>query len=279
MKFSQRIGKTSVRDRMQIDSIDQVLENKLWNDILMYFINEISSYQSGNRESQLGEVYIHIWINFFERKIDELQTNTYGIVRIEEFTKYIKGWFVKANWYEKYDFIEFILPVAKQLSLDFNEKVAHTLKNELSGFTILNNKIIQITSDVEVSSIENALKNTSEFSSVEEHLNQSIELLSNREHPDYRNSIKESISAVEAYCTILTKDKKATLGKALSQIEKSHNLHPALKSAFSSIYGYTSDSSGIRHALIEDDIETTQEDAKFMLVACSAFINYLRSKL
>lgn len=56
-------------------------------------------------------------------------------------------------------------------------------------------------------------------------------------------------------------------------------MHKALKNAFSNLYGYTSDTGGIRHALSEDNLEVTMEDAKFMLVSCSAFINYLKTKL
>ena len=53
-------------------------------------------------------------------------------------------------------------------------------------------------------------------------------------------------------------------------------LHGALKSAFNSLYGFTSDSNGIRHALL-DETNLTFDDAKFMLVTCSAFVNYLKS--
>lgn len=49
--------------------------------------------------------------------------------------------------------------------------------------------------------------------------------------------------------------------------------------AFAALYGYTSDSGGIRHSLLEDDISVSFEDAKFMLVSCSAFINYLKIKI
>jgi len=110
-------------------------------------------------------------------------------------------------------------------------------------------------------------------------LRTSIEYFSNRENPDYRNTIKEAISAVEALCVIITGDKKAKLGQALSNIEKKFKIHGALKNAFSSLYGYSSDSGGIRHSLLEDDISVSFEDAKFMLVSCSAFINYLKVKI
>jgi len=43
------------------------------------------------------------------------------------------------------------------------------------------------------------------------------------------------------------------------------------------MYGYTSDEDGIRHAMLEEP-DVGFEDAKFMLVACSAFINYLKVK-
>ena len=73
-------------------------------------------------------------------------------------------------------------------------------------------------------------------------------------------------------------EKTATLGQALLKIEKKYKLHSALKNAFSALYGYTSDSGGIRHSLLEDDIDVSMEDAKFMLVSCAAFINYLKLK-
>jgi len=40
------------------------------------------------------------------------------------------------------------------------------------------------------------------------------------------------------------------------------------------MYGYMSDESGVRHAMMgEDHLEL--EDARYMFVTCSAFINYL----
>jgi hypothetical protein len=101
--------------------------------------------------------------------------------------------------------------------------------------------------------------------------------MSDRQTPDYRNSIKESISAVESACIIISGDKNATLGKALKIIEDRYSLHGALKSAFEKLYGYTSDAQGIRHALL-DEPNLDFYDAKFMLVTCTTFINYLIGK-
>jgi hypothetical protein len=106
---------------------------------------------------------------------------------------------------------------------------------------------------------------------------QVISLFADRQNPDYRNSIKESISAAEAMCKIITGEKKATLGQALKKLEdKSIELHGSLKSSFSSLYGYTNDAKGIRHGLMEEP--NLDFDAKFMLVSCSGFVNYLAAK-
>lgn len=81
---------------------------------------------------------------------------------------------------------------------------------------------------------------------------------------------------MEAACNLIT-GSKATLGQALKALEGKTEIHPAFKNALSSLYGYTSDASGIRHALIEEE-NVDFADAKFMLVSCAAFVNYLKSK-
>jgi len=98
--------------------------------------------------------------------------------------------------------------------------------------------------------------------------------LSDKKNPDYRNSIKESISAVESICQQITQDPKAELGKALKTIKTKLSIHGALEQGFIKIYGYTSDGDGIRHALM-DEPNLDQEDALYMLITCSSFVNYL----
>lgn len=71
---------------------------------------------------------------------------------------------------------------------------------------------------------------------------------------------------------------KGTLGQLIKKIEETVGLHPALRAAFSSLYGYTSDEDGIRHAILELQ-NIGFEDAKFFLVVCSAFVNLVRGKL
>lgn len=86
---------------------------------------------------------------------------------------------------------------------------------------------------------------------------------------------------MEALCKTIANDDKATLGQALDVIERTHavDFHGALKRAFDSLYGYTSSAEGIRHSLgLLEEPDLNFDDAKFMLVSCSAFVNYLVSK-
>ena len=155
----------------------------------------------------------------------------------------------------------------------FFKRFNKLFEREYIGYRFVDGRIISITDEQEINTIETACNNPYDGCRVQ--IQKAVGFLSDRENPDYKNSIKESISAVESLCQIVTGNKKATLGDALKLLEGEKKIHPALKGAFTKLYGYTSDEGGIRHAegLLESDV--TFEEAKFMLVACSAFINYM----
>ena len=276
MKFSQRIGKTSIKSILQVESIDDDLKNRLWNVILEYFFLKFNSYSSYGDISEREEIYFIIWKEFFKQTVDTRPS--------EGFDRYFRNWFFyQAKWYEIYDFLEFITKLEYirhgQFTQIFKNACNFALEKELSGYRIIGENISKITEDEEVKAIEEALVNTDKWKPITVHLKTALDYFADRKTPDYRNSIKESISAVEAFCRIILNNDKATLGEALSMIEKTYGLHGALKSAFSALYGYTSDSGGIRHSMTGKDIIVNFDDAKFMLVSCSAFINYLKAKM
>jgi hypothetical protein len=73
---------------------------------------------------------------------------------------------------------------------------------------------------------------------------------------------------------------ESTLGKALNALEsKGIKIDDQLKNGFDKIYAFTNNKqSGIRHAIIEEHKNPDFDDAKYMLVVCSSFINYLVGK-
>lgn len=156
----------------------------------------------------------------------------------------------------------------------FTEEFNGVFEQEYVGYRFIDSKIVPITDDHETKTIQEAL--TSPYGEVNQHLEKSLGFLSDRTNPDYANSIKESISAVERMCSLII-GKSTTLGAALDKLEKAGlQIHPAMKSAFEKIYGYTSDGSGIRHSGQLGGANSSFEEAKFMLVSCCAFINYLK---
>ena len=150
-------------------------------------------------------------------------------------------------------------------------------EDEHVGYRFLSGHIVPITDEQELGAVEEACRNPIE--GCRKQMQKAVAFLSDREHPDYKNCIKESISAVESICQVIVGNESATLGAALMQLEKNGvSIHPSLKIAFSKLYGYTTDQGGIRHAEGMFESNVTFEEAKFMLVSCSAFINYLISE-
>ncbi|MDB5091194.1 MAG: hypothetical protein JWR09_5188 [Mucilaginibacter sp.] len=279
MRFSQRIGKTPIKALLQVESIDESLNNRLWNLILEHFFYKFSD-DDDDGQSDRELVCKIIWTEFYGQRIDLIPNSTYRDVSSYGVIDYIKDWyFVKALWYHKFDFVEFISKIKVPIVDNFIKLTNEALKTEISAYRLFAGQIVQITSEEEIISIEEALINSDHLKPVNEHLRKALEMLADKKTPNYRNSIKESISSIEAMCKIIVKDEKATLGKALAIIEKQYNLHSSLKEAYSKIYGYASDANGIRHAMIEGGLPVEFEDAKFMLVSCTAFINYLKAKL
>lgn len=275
--FSHRKGIKPVKNVMQVDSIDDDLRNSLWNALSVYYWDKMEEYDFLSSRQDINFLFKLLWHNYFKYPLDTLDNywkNTYNNLR---------EYFFKCEWNEVYDFIEFVgnsysdQNGDKTVNKNFMDFCNTLLSRELSGYRFIDGKITQITSEEEITAIEEALEETKSIKPAFNHLKRSLELLADRKSPDYRNSIKESISSVEAICNLITKNTKTTLGQALKEIEKKTELHPALKKAFESLYGYTSDADGIRHALL-DEPDLDFEDAKFMLVSCSGFINYLITK-
>jgi hypothetical protein len=146
-----------------------------------------------------------------------------------------------------------------------------SLQTEMSAYRLVNEKIVRITAQEEISEIEEAIQSGKD--PIRIHLRRALELLSDRKKPDFRNSIKESISSVESLVQIILGE-KGTLGKLIKRLEADIGLHPALSKAFDNLYGYTSDEDGIRHAILESG-RVDFEEAKFFLVVCSAFVNFV----
>lgn len=279
MLFSQRNGYKPVRESFQVESMDEQLRNGLWNALDLYVLsldkNTLSLGPGKSiKEVKLGDYHSGlIWSDFFKRPLSPDIALSLLVSKRDE----IYELFFMQAWFEVYDLLEFSASKLHKVDVEGFKHYCNTiLEREMAGYRFVGNAITQITAQDELISIEEAISKSNNTDYISKHLRRSLELLSDRKTPDYRNSIKESISAVEALCKQLVGDDSTTLGKALEKLERQGviELHSSLKEAFKQLYGYTSDAAGIRHA-IKDSSTVSFEDAKFMLVTCSAFVNYL----
>ena len=264
--FSQRMGLKPVRAELQKHGMDEGLRTRLWNVLHNSYFWERDFPEYNN----LWPVATHLWDALLRRPVDTLPDTGW------DFIGAIREHYFSCEWDEVYDLIEavVVIPPRSGTIEEFTTSCNKVLNDELSGYRLINNQIVPIDSKEEIGAIEEALGSASK--PVTQHLARALELFSDRKNPDYRNSIKESISAVEALCRQIADRPNATLGEAVSIISRSGavSFHPAFADALKKLYGWTNDEDGIRHSLM-DESSLSQEEALFMLVSCSAFTNYL----
>lgn len=271
--FSQRYGYKPIKSIVQIEAVDDELRISLWNALDSFYWSRVEPQYILDGETNRRVLWLleHIRSEYFKLPIDTIGRSW------EPVYKYLRNYYFSCSWNEVYDFIEFVAEhyYTNSVNDSFREECNGVLKREISGYRFIGDTVAQITAEEEVAEIEEALKGKQISEPTIIHLKSALDLFSDRKSPDYRNSIKESISAVEAMCNLITGKEKATLGDALKRITGKIELHPALQESFSHLYGYTSDADGIRHALL-DEGSLDSEDAKFMLVSCSALLTTLK---
>lgn len=264
--FSERRGLVPVQDAFQRNSVDNPLRTRLWNFLA-------STVFAHHPEECLEGVCGDIWVFLLNKDRDQLppffQASTWAI----DGYRLLKGHFFSCPWNEVYDILEFLYTSERGAAQDdrFKKTINFILERHQSAYRLIDNQFVEITQAEEITAIEDAINVAS--NPVRQHLDKALRKLSDREQPDFRNSIKESISAVEAACREVTGNPKATLQDALKKMD---SLHPALNEGFRKLYAYAGDESGIRHALTEEGERCSYGEAKFMLVACAAFVSYLK---
>lgn len=283
--FSDRQGIKSENTEMQLNDLDARTRTQIYNLINLeyeFLYKGLKMYDSRvqdfcryvKTEIFCQQIYVGhvIDINVVFDEINEVIMNqSYDdiLTLVEAIAVY---WMNK--FYEVYNYFR------NESNPQYNniyEKCNQLFEREYVGYRFIGGLISPISNEIEMDTIQESLDGA--YSSVDSHIIKALKLLANREHPDYENSIKESISSVEAICEIITgtRGKEATLGNMLKKMEKKGIIiHSALKSAFNILYGYTSDANGIRHAGDIGGKASTFEEAKFMLISCCAFINYLK---
>jgi hypothetical protein len=280
VKFSERIEEATATTELQLRSMNEALRVGLWNAVDICFVKTLGWMFFGYEWPRCfysGSSPERLWTDVFKQPLDMMPSGGRP-----GFFKWMRCWFMQAEWWEVYDLIEdFALNTCDDATQKkFVAACSAVLRREQAGYRFEDNRLVPLTTETDLLAIRDAREAAARAGQlgVLEHLSNAFAKLSNRTDPDYRNSIKESILAVEGVCQVIAGE-KATLGDALKIVAEKVGLHPALQKGMSSIYGYTNNHPGIRHAMLEDgESRCSYADAKYMHVICSAFVDYLNAK-
>lgn len=277
--FSERNGYVDPTDVMILGEVPKVVANAISSALSRVF----------------QEFKLNIWV--LPGEISYQQTLAQAIwtdVMSEDLAKFdlmfdrgykdISNWITSdfTPWYRKLDLVEFISEKLSSLNKSKSEQFVEEINEQFErlkfGYRLISGTVVDIVSEDEIKSIQTAIDNSME--QVAGHLKKALALHSKRPKPDYANSIKESITAVEAYLRNATGKNK--FGDALKEWQRKYsNIHPILYTAMDKLHAYTNQPDvGARHSLMDSSSEYIPQSSEsmYMLVTCSAFINYLRSK-
>lgn len=276
--FSERYNYTKPSDVIIREKITPEIQNALCScfDKLEGFFRHSGVY-SGYPYYEMEK---YLWTYFLNEREGNYGNRVVATLILEDHYK---------PWYEKLNLVEFTIKYLYDLDSNNDRRmyVYKSFVNQLNyeferlnfAYRVINTEVVEITSKEEIVAIETSINDSP--TNIKMHLSKALEFYAQRPTGEYRNSIKESISAVEAYCREKTGEN--SLGRALNKLKDNGLVIPqVLKNAFEQLYAYTNQpSTGIRHALMDGDSTYTpaSEEALFMLVSCSSFINYLNKKL
>jgi hypothetical protein len=277
VSFAERMGLSDPPVELSERALPDSLRNGLWSAFYITYLEMNNTSDSGFKRwcddiELIGKAIYH---HEFRLAVDTAPTWSRA-------SQDLKMRFWQLNSTQVYSFIEFVASVAKppickhfsvERQREFLKFCNSVLEREKAPFRFADDLLIRVTSPGELAEVERALLQEP-ATSVSVHIAAAAKLYSEKDAPDYRNSVKEAISAVESAVSFVLDKKVSGLDGPLKEIARLYDVHPALTKSLSSLYGFTSDAGGIRHALM-DDRRLGPEYARFMLVSCSAFANFL----
>ena len=274
LTFSQAQGHEDIPGPLALGEISKEARNKLWSLLYLYVsFRSTPAHLMGPHvvKPPWPEILLALHIDFLTRPSDEFAP------RLDIFVGQYKERFLRTEPFNKvFDILQMIMWHGECPPAFINDVAAAFEDCRLAYFVDKGAPvaIFPAATPEEGRAIRNALEDVraAGLQGAESHLRESGRLIN---EGDWGGSVRESIHAVESVARRIT-PKARTLDPAL---DKMGRLHPALREAFSKLYGYTSDEKGVRHARLDEAASLVQQDeAVFMLGACASFVSYMLRK-
>jgi hypothetical protein len=269
--FNERFGpKKDIP--LQLKSINTKLRNSIFNNLNVY-VNLPLAETHHPISRIVGRILFEVWINLFGEKANSKVTTTKIWDTIEYKIEH-------SEWYDIYAIIEFIVIKFDEYQLGseaIKESFNELFEKHNSAYRFIDNYIVPITTEQEISEIQEALNMAEQnnYIGMKRHLSEALEFISFKPEPKPASSIKASIDAVEWITRKMSGCN--TLGDAVNKMKNNKIVPPEILSAIEKLYSYTNSKEGIRHPQIVDESIVSFDEAKLYLVICSALCHYLQS--
>lgn len=272
LPFSQRMGYEPVPAQLRLGEVSSELRRLLDYGIHLEIRREARSSYDGDYLSSRWERISHdLHVQFFKKKASSFQNKSFIIRKdLEEF-------FYGASIGKLFDLIEFLIRHPKCETTLYDD-FSQAFVSARAAYRIIDRHIVAIGTEQQGAAFVMAIAATEAIGAdaARKHL---IEAATCLRSGDWSGSVRESIHAVEALALQLSPETTG-LGPALTAMERRGHLHGGLRAAFSSLYGYTSDEKGVRHALVfRSQAQVDEADALFMLGACASFVSYMIARM
>ena len=278
LTFSQRHGYEPLPEPMQLEELSDDLRREIWNATREFLKSQIQPNPFGRVYfTKEAERFIErVLGKFFKKSEDEIDTS------YDEVVHQFKDSIVYGIFNEVLDLVQFMVNDRK-----YGEKLVNPINKsfetcvaayylDMSGSPPY--RFFPRSNEAQGEATQESIKTIRDggMEGAATHLRDAAAHINAQQFAD---SISDSIHAVESVARQID-PKSKTLGPALNSLERAGLIkHPALKEAFSKLYGYTSDEQGIRHSLTDKNSpDVDLDEAMFMFGACASFAAYLVNK-
>ena len=273
LTFSEAHGYRELPQPLKLEELNDEARTKLWS-LLYKQVKEVPDFPgSSNFDYPWSAILLSIHEDVLHLPADEFGT------WYSSFIGLYKPIFGGAPFNEVFDLLQAMMRHSA-CPPEFTQSVSRAFREYHLAYVVEIRPPPTIYPAATEEEGEAVLRATAEFSAAglagaASHLRQASDCIG---RGDFPGAVRESIHAVESTARQIDPNAR-TLEPALKSLEQAKALHPALKQAFSKLYGYTSDEQGIRHALIDNpQANVGQDEAVFMLGACASFSSYLARK-
>jgi len=270
--FKQREGLEELPRALNENEFPKALRNAIWN--LIYgciFPHGSNSYISD------------LWRNILTIRYRDFYCERMDRFDIQREYENMAHFYSNKNHIEILNDLDFMISIDTWQLDKFREKLKNILDDHQCYYNIFfegkDSVIVQRGTEQEKKTIEKCykdLKENNKFSGAKTHLINAVKFLNDN---NFSGSVRESISAVESVCKVITNKEGDTLTGALQKIANTGYINTKLKEGFKNLYTYTSDEKGIRHALSKGEkAKVDSVDAQYMIGSCASFVSYLINK-